>query len=125
MRREFVNPPRTPREQYYASRQQFQQYCTARREIANIEDNGNTERKTTENNRRRYNPPNVQQECIYRDIQNNWNNGGQNVNYNRWYNQHENVDQFNSSSVRITTDNNSSHREINYSTKPYSQINCA
>ena len=139
MRRGFVNPPRTPREQFYASRQnlqtndgsskrgnfwnqrnkQFQQYCTARREIANVRDNGNTEKKTTKNNRRWYNPPNVQQECIYRDNQDNWNNGGQNVNNNKWNNQHESVDQFHGSNVRTTSDHNTNYREINYAAGPY------
>ena len=112
MRRGFVNPPRTPREHYYASRQklqmnydwnkrnkQFQQYCTARREKAYVEDKRNYREKTTENNRRWYKPPNVQQKFIYRDKQNNWNNEGQNVNYNRWYKQHVNVDHFDKSIV--------------------------
>ena len=67
-----------------------------------------------QNNHRWYNPPDMQQRCIYRNSQNNWSNEGQNGNNNRWDNRHRSVDQFNGFSVRTAADFKTSQRKVNY-----------
>ena len=61
---------------------------------------------------------------INRKGQNNWSNGGQNGNNNRWNNQHRSGNQYECSSVRMTHNYNPNLGKINYAAGQWSQFNC-